>query len=236
MRTKQFTASNDVTFTVIALAPGEVGPNPYRKSDTHTLVEFHDARYAEGHEDKPSQFTEHGQFVSYYRLADIIDGVSGIMLDTGSSNWRIDADTMNAIRAWLTSRTLAERIAEDAITNTATTDGNLTVPPGFASASSAYTVTLHRGTASMSVPFFMGPAHTEPPTTADVLEVLLSDASGYINARSFGEWADEFGFDPETDARGTWKRTYEAIKRATDALRVFLGEKFEDYLWHTDQP
>jgi hypothetical protein len=240
MRVKQFTASNDVTFTVISLAVGEVGPNPYRKSATHALVEFHDARNAEGHESKPSQFTEHGQFVSYYRLADILGGVSGLMLDTGSPSWRIDGDTMDAIRTWLTTRTLAERIAEDGILAEAVEDP-AQLHKRIAFGTQAWTVTLYRptregmsgGVNTFTTPFYGGDTVTTP-TARDVLECALSDSAAYRNSEGFEDWASEFyPITDKVDERKA-RAVYQSVGEQDVWLTAFLGDKFEDYLWRTD--
>ena len=68
-----------------------------------------------------------------------------------------------------------------------------------------FLVTLKAGRFSMRVPFSQGSAHTVAPTTADVLDCLASDASGFENARSFEEWASEYGYD--VDSRKAF-RTY----------------------------
>ena len=77
----------------------------------------------------------------------------------------------------------------------------------------------------------MGPALTDEPDAADVLNCLASDASGYENAGSFEEWAGEYGYD--TDSRSA-ERTFSAVESQTLALRSFLGERYGDYLWDTE--
>lgn len=94
-----------------------------------------------------------------------------------------------------------------------------------------YNVTLKRKGRQLTVPFGMGSALTDDPTAQDVLDCLLSDASGYENARSFEEWASEYGYD--TDSRKA-ERVYEQVKTQTHKLRKFLGEDFDAYVWETD--
>ncbi len=83
----------------------------------------------------------------------------------------------------------------------------------------------------MTTPFYMGPAHAAtPPDPCDVLESLLSDASMFDN-ESYGDWAADLGLDPDTAAA---RKTYKAVERQTGKLRRFLGEAYEDVLYHED--
>jgi hypothetical protein len=86
-----------------------------------------------------------------------------------------------------------------------------------------YQVTLRRGARRMTVPFFMGSALKGPPTADEVLECLLSDASGLDDAAGFEEWAREYGYDP--DSRKA-KRTYREVCRHAENLRRFLGDDY----------
>lgn len=76
------------------------------------------------------------------------------------------------------------------------------------------------GGRGMSVHFSQGPAHKDPPTAADVLDCLASDASGYDNAGSFEDWCAEYGFD--SDSRRA-ERTHRNVGRQAEALREILG-------------
>ena len=60
-----------------------------------------------------------------------------------------------------------------------------------------------------------------PPTIADLLDCLASDASGYDNARAFDDWCSEYGYD--TDSR-TAVRVYNAIAEQAHQLRLLLGD------------
>lgn len=95
-----------------------------------------------------------------------------------------------------------------------------------------FVVTLKAGRFSMRVPFSQGSAHSEEPTAADVLNCLASDAAGYENARSFEEWAGEYGYD--TDSRKAHK-TYQVIAKQAAKLRAMLGQdNYETLLWNTE--
>ncbi len=69
------------------------------------------------------------------------------------------------------------------------------------------------------------------PTTADVLNSLISDSAGYDNASSFEEWADELGYDEDS-------RKAEAIYRACGEqalqLRELLGDHYSEALYETE--
>lgn len=96
-----------------------------------------------------------------------------------------------------------------------------------------YLVTLRAGRFSMRVPFSQGSAHTTPPTAADVLDCLASDAAGFENARSFEEWASEYGYD--TDSRKA-EKTYKIVAKQAAKLRAMLGQdNYETLLWNTER-
>lgn len=93
--------------------------------------------------------------------------------------------------------------------------------------------TLRRGQRTMTVPFSQGSAHTEPPEIADVLDALASDSSGLDNARSFEEWASEYGYD--VDSRKA-ERIYNAVERQAKKLVAFLGPKlYQELLYETER-
>lgn len=72
-------------------------------------------------------------------------------------------------------------------------------------------------------------ALTEPtaPDLANVLDCLRSDASSIDDARSFEDWASNFGYD--TDSRKA-EKTYRACQDSAQALRHLLGRKAYDEL------
>jgi hypothetical protein len=84
-----------------------------------------------------------------------------------------------------------------------------------------------------TVPFFKGIGLPDtPPTAAEVLECLVSDALGYRNARSFDDWAADYGYD--TDSRAAY-RTFEACRRISERLDKFLTpEEFDALAYPED--
>ena len=81
--------------------------------------------------------------------------------------------------------------------------------------------------------FSQGSAYTKPPTLADVLDCLASDASGVENAKSFEDWASEYGYD--TDSRKA-EKTYRIIEKQAQELKSFLGaDAYDTLLWNTER-
>lgn len=90
---------------------------------------------------------------------------------------------------------------------------------------SHWNVTLIHDGRRMTVPFSQGSAHTKPPTTAEVLDCVRSDATTLGDDSEtvrygFEEWAEELGYDP--DSRRA-ERTYRAVVDQTERLRGLLG-------------
>jgi len=65
------------------------------------------------------------------------------------------------------------------------------------------------------------------PTADEVLECLASDSAGYDCARSFEDWAADYGYDP--DSR-TAEKTYKIIGKQTKAIKRLLGVVYYDAL------
>lgn len=85
----------------------------------------------------------------------------------------------------------------------------------------------------MMVRFSQGSAHTEEPTTGDVLDCLASDASSWENAQSFEDWAGDYGYD--TDSRKA-EKIFKAVEKQTRALKKFLtDDQYETLLWKTER-
>ena len=82
--------------------------------------------------------------------------------------------------------------------------------------------TLKMGRRQMTVPFSQGIAHKAEPTADDVLDCLVSDAHGYENSRDFTDWANEYGYDP--DSRRA-EKIYNAVKIQSAKLEKFAGNK-----------
>lgn len=92
--------------------------------------------------------------------------------------------------------------------------------------SNHYRCTLKRGTQRMTVYFSMGPAHSESPSVADVLECLASDATGADE--DFESWCRDLGLD--TDSRRA-ERIYKATVKATASLKRLLNGSFDALLY-----
>jgi hypothetical protein len=108
----------------------------------------------------------------------------------------------------------------------------------------AWNATLKYQGREMTVPFFCGEAHVQksnrfykgafeqggewvapkPPTAADVLSCLLSDASSYDNAVDFNEWAQDLGADEDSISA---KKTYDTIGEQSKKLKRLLGEDYD---------
>jgi len=85
----------------------------------------------------------------------------------------------------------------------------------------------------MTVYFSQGSAHKKKPTLAEVLDCLASDASGIENARSFEDWANEYGYD--TDSRKA-EKTYRICQVQAEDLRNLLGrDAYKTLLYHTER-
>ncbi len=70
-------------------------------------------------------------------------------------------------------------------------------------------------------------AQPEPPALAEVLDCLASDSESYDSARTFEEWAGDYGYD--TDSRRA-ERMYREISEQAHALRLLLGAAEYEHL------
>lgn len=135
----------------------------------------------------------------------------------------------------MTTKTLEEMVAAlDLGFEIKSADSNPNIDDDkWAATSHHWLCTLtHRGR-KMDVPFSQGSAHTKPPTLADVLDCLASDASGYENARTFEEWYAEYGYDP--DSRRA-ERTFRVVQQQATRLFTLLGrENYDALLWKTER-
>ena len=85
----------------------------------------------------------------------------------------------------------------------------------------------------LTVYFSQGYAHKKPPTLADVLDCLASDASGVDNAQSFEDWASEYGYD--TDSRKA-EKTYNICVQQAQELKALLGQDtYNQLLYGTER-
>lgn len=82
--------------------------------------------------------------------------------------------------------------------------------------------TLSRKGKRMVVYYSKGIGHKgAKPTSSEIIESLASDASGYEGARSFEDWASDYGYDRDRRAR----TTYKAVQSEARRLRRFLGDR-----------
>ena len=96
-----------------------------------------------------------------------------------------------------------------------------------------YKCRLMCGRRGYTLYFSQGSAHTSEPSVFDVLDCLASDASGYENARSFEEWAEEYGYD--TDSRSA-EKIWKAVKRGSEQLKRTVGkEAYNQLLWNMER-
>lgn len=71
---------------------------------------------------------------------------------------------------------------------------------------------------AVSVDFYQGSAHTEPPTVADVMYCVLSDASARHHG-NFEDWVSEYGYDE--DSRRAEQIYHRCLKTAYDLVDYF---------------
>jgi hypothetical protein len=96
-----------------------------------------------------------------------------------------------------------------------------------------YKCTLTMGRKQMTVYFSQGYRVSHEPEVVDVLNCLADDSEGVSNARSFEEWAEEYGYD--TDSRKA-EKTYNVCVKQAARLRSFLGEDlYNELLWETER-
>lgn len=87
-------------------------------------------------------------------------------------------------------------------------------------------VTLTAWGRQLTFQFSQGSAHKSPPTIADMLHCLISDAQGIDDAPTFEDWASEYGLDTDSrKAERSWKLTVRSAKGA----RCFLGDHFDAF-------
>lgn len=66
-----------------------------------------------------------------------------------------------------------------------------------------------------------------------VLDSIASDAAGITNNPTFLEWAQEYGFDP--DSRQA-EHTHRMVERQAKQLNRFLGDDlYQELLWKTER-
>jgi hypothetical protein len=90
-----------------------------------------------------------------------------------------------------------------------------------------YKCRITMGKRGFTLYFSQGSGHKTAPTLEDVLSCLADDAGSYENARSFEEWAGDYGWD--ADSRKA-EKCYRAIKRQSEQLKRTLSPDTYDYL------
>ncbi|MFA5377545.1 MAG: hypothetical protein WC455_17470 [Dehalococcoidia bacterium] len=96
-----------------------------------------------------------------------------------------------------------------------------------------YKVTLRCKGRQLTTYFSQGYGIKEDPTAAGVIDCLASDAVGVENARSFEDWASEYGY--ATDSRRA-ERLFKICEMQAKKLRSFLGDDlYEELLWNTER-
>lgn len=90
-----------------------------------------------------------------------------------------------------------------------------------------YRMTLSMGGRELSTFLSTGTGWEREPNAYDLLECLISDASGWDQSRSFEEWAEDYGYD--TDSRKA-ERIYKTIGTEAMRLKEFLGEAYSEAL------
>lgn len=93
--------------------------------------------------------------------------------------------------------------------------------------STGYTVTLKYKGRQLTVPFYMGAAHTDEPTAAAVLSCLLMDSESVRHGQTFEEWARDLGYDP--DSRKA-ERTFNACVQSSNKLTRLLGDDYQAFV------
>jgi hypothetical protein len=92
----------------------------------------------------------------------------------------------------------------------------------------AWTVELRYQGRTMTVPFFTGSLAGEP-TTADVLDCLLSDS---LSPESFSDFCAEFGYDE--DSRRA-EQTHKACLDMGRRVRQLLGSDFDTFAYDLER-
>lgn len=96
-----------------------------------------------------------------------------------------------------------------------------------------FKVTLRHAGKQLTTYFSQGYGISGEPTAESVLNALASDSAGVENARSFEDWAYEYGYD--IDSRKA-EKLYKVCERQADKLKKFLGDDlYEALLWDTER-
>jgi hypothetical protein len=114
------------------------------------------------------------------------------------------------------------RVCEELRITIVSTYGAVPLPQDWARDAHPYKCVLRFDRRTLTVPFYMGSAHTEEPSAADVLMCLASDAR--CGEDSFEDFCSDLGYDQDSrKAEKTWR----ACKAIAPRLRRFLGDSFD---------
>jgi hypothetical protein len=86
----------------------------------------------------------------------------------------------------------------------------------------------HGDTHSMMTPFTMSDG--EKPTTALVLNALLSDSAALNDVDDVADWANQFGYDLVEEGPVV-RMKYQEVLAQDQTVRGFLGTQYDAYIW-----
>lgn len=96
-----------------------------------------------------------------------------------------------------------------------------------------YKCTLKMGKKQITLFFSQGYGISVDPDAESVLDCLASDSASIENARSFEDWANEYGYN--TDSRKA-EKIFKACERQAEKLKSFLGDElYNSLLWKTER-
>lgn len=91
-----------------------------------------------------------------------------------------------------------------------------------------YLMSISMGDREFCAYLSTGTGWTSEPSVSDLLECLILDASVVDRSQSFEDWADEYGYDP--DSRKA-ERLYKTVEVESLRLKEFFGDDlFEEAL------
>ena len=95
-----------------------------------------------------------------------------------------------------------------------------------------YKVTLKHNKKRFTTYFSQGYGIKGEPKPEDVLNCLASDSASIENARSFEEWAGEFGYD--TDSRKS-EKIYKVCQKQAEKIKALFGDDlYNELLFNTE--
>lgn len=121
-------------------------------------------------------------------------------------------------------RNLTQFIAQHKVSMTSRpAAGNPNMPADEGSRMTHWRCTLRSHGRSLTIPYSMGLAFSDPPDLLRVLNCLALDAASARDCEyNFEIWAAELGYD--SDSRQN-ERIFHAVVSQSEELRVFLGDE-----------